>query len=141
MRRWPTWESERPRPTAQEQASAGKRVAELDEREVGKHHEDWRAAGEFWRSSSSLRDRIVLLVSSQMLIDRGMSMLYGVEADADDSGPLLTPVVVAGQRRWLNIQRGLTRVYCGSLTESYGMAEPAVIEQIDALLRVAIDLS
>ena len=99
--------------------------------------------GELWRSPSPLRDRVVLLVSSQTLIDRGLTMLYGVEADADDPGPLLLtiPVVVAGQQRWLNIQRGLTRVYRGSLTEPYGMAEPAVVEQVDALLRVALDPS
>lgn len=98
--------------------------------------------GELWRSPSSARDRIVLLVSSQALIDRGVTMLYGVEADADDPGPLLLtiPIVVADHQRWLNVQRGLTRVYRGSLTESYGMAEPVVLEQMDALLRVALDL-
>ena len=85
----------------------------------------------------------MLLVSSQTLIDRGSTMLYAVEADTEDPGPLLLtiPISVAGQQRWLNIQRGLTRVYRGALTESYGMAEPAVIEQVDALLRVALDLS
>jgi len=69
-------------------------------------------------------------------------MLYGVEADLDDPGPLLLtiPIVVADQQRWLNVQRGLTRVYRGSLTESYGIAEPALLEQLDALLRVALDL-
>lgn len=69
-------------------------------------------------------------------------MLYGVEADADDPGPLLLaiPVVVASEQRWLNVQRGLTRVYRGGLTESYGLAPPVVIKQVDALLRVALDL-
>lgn len=69
-------------------------------------------------------------------------MLYGVEADAEDPGPLLlvVPVLVDGEQRWLNVQRGLTRVYRGSLTQSYGLAEPTAIEQIDALLRVALDL-
>jgi hypothetical protein len=98
--------------------------------------------GELWRSPSSLRDRVVLLVTSQTLIDQGVTMLYAVEADAEDPGPLLLtiPVLVAGEQRWLNIQRGLTRVYRGTLTESYGMAAPAVLEQLDALLRVALDL-
>lgn len=69
-------------------------------------------------------------------------MLYGVEADAEDPGPLLlvVPVVVDGEQRWLNVQRGLTRIYRGTLTESYGLADPAALEQIDALLRVALDL-
>jgi hypothetical protein len=98
--------------------------------------------GELWHSPSPLRDRVVLLVSSQTLIDQGLTMLYGIEADADDPGPLLLtiPVVVAGDQRWLNVQRGLTRIYRGSLTESYGLAPPAVMEQVDALLRVALDL-
>lgn len=98
--------------------------------------------GELWRSPSSIRDRVVLLITSQTLIDQGVTMLYAVEADADDPGPLLLtiPVLVAGQQRWLNIARGLTRVYRGNLTESYGMASPAVLEQLDALLRVALDL-
>ncbi|MGH3718431.1 MAG: hypothetical protein ACRDRI_06215 [Pseudonocardiaceae bacterium] len=98
--------------------------------------------GELWRNPSAIRDRVVLLVTSQTLIDQGVTMLYAVEADADDPGPLLLtiPVLVTGQQRWLNIQRGLTRVYRGNLTESYGMAAPAVLEQLDALLRVALDL-
>jgi hypothetical protein len=103
--------------------------------------------GELWRNTSELHagregDRVVLLVSSQTLINQGVTMLYGVEADNEDPGPLLLtiPVVVAGEQRWLNIQRGLTRVYRGGLTESCGMAEPAVREQLDALLRVALDL-
>lgn len=98
--------------------------------------------GELWRSPSQLRDRVILLVSSQTLIDQGVTMLYGVEADAEDPGPLLlvVPVQVDGEQRWLNVQRGLTRVYRGSLTQSYGSAEPAALEQIDALLRVALDL-
>ena len=98
--------------------------------------------GELWHSPSSVRDRVVLLVSSQALIDRGVTMLYGVEADAEDPGPLLLtiPILVAGDQRWLNVQRGLTRVYRGSLTESYGMADRVVLEQLDALLRVALDL-
>ncbi len=98
--------------------------------------------GELWRSPSSLRDRVVLLVSSQTLIDQGATMLYGVEADAEDPGPLLlvVPVMVDGEQRWLNVQRGLTRIYRGSLTQSYGPADPAALEQIDALLRVALDL-
>ncbi len=98
--------------------------------------------GELWRSPSSLRDRVILLVTSQTLIDQGVTMLYGVEADAEDPGPLLlvVPVLVDGEQRWLNVQRGLTRVYRGTLTQSYGLADPAVLEQVDALLRVAIDL-
>ena len=43
--------------------------------------------GELWRSPSSLRDRVILLVTSQTLIDLGVTMLYGVEADAEDPGP------------------------------------------------------
>ena len=98
--------------------------------------------GELWRSPSSLQDRVILLVTSQTLIDQGVTMLYGVEADAEDPGPLLlvVPVLVDGEQRWLNVQRGLTRVYRGTLTKSYGLADPAVLEQVDALLRVAIDL-
>lgn len=98
--------------------------------------------GELWRSPSSLRDRVILLVTSQTLTDQGVTMLYGVEADADDPGPLLlvVPVIVDGEQRWLNVQRGLTRVYRGGLTQSYGLAEPAVREQVDALLRVALEL-
>jgi len=34
----------------------------------------------------------------------------------------------------------VSRVYRGALTQSYGLADPAVLEQVDALLRVAIDL-
>ncbi|MFN2496413.1 MAG: hypothetical protein ABR608_10980 [Pseudonocardiaceae bacterium] len=100
----------------------------------------WR--GELWRSPSSLRDRVILLVSSQTLIDQAVTMLYGVEADADDPGPLLlvVPVLVEGEQRWLNVQRGLTRVYRGGLTQSYGLAERTVLEQVDALLRIALDL-
>jgi len=98
--------------------------------------------GELWRSPSSLRDRVIVLVTSQILIDQGVTMLYGVEADAEDPGPLLlvVPVLVDGEQRWLNVQRGLTRVYRGTLTQSYGLADPAVREQVDALLRLAIDL-
>lgn len=98
--------------------------------------------GELWRSPSSLRDRVVLLVTSQTLIDQGVTMLYGVEADSDDPGPLLlvVPVVIDGEQRWLNVQRGLTRIYRGALTQSYGLTELAVREQVDALLRVALDL-
>ncbi len=98
--------------------------------------------GELWRSPSSLRDRVILLVSSQTLIDQGVTMLYGVEADADDPGLLLlvVPVLVDGEQRWLNVQRGLTRVYRGGLTQSYGLADRVVLEQVDALLRVAFDL-
>ena len=72
--------------------------------------------GELWRSPSSLRDRVILLVTSQTLIDQGVTMLYGVEADAEDPGPLLlvVPVLVDGEQRWLNVQRGLTRVYRGT---------------------------
>ena len=83
-----------------------------------------------------------MLVTSQILIDQGVTMLYGVEADAEDPGPLLlvVPVLVDGEQRWLNVQRGLTRVYRGALTQSYGLADPAVREQVDALLRLAIDL-
>ena len=50
--------------------------------------------GELWRSPSSLRDRVILLVTSQTLIDLGVTMLYGVEADAEDPGPLLLVVPV-----------------------------------------------
>lgn len=98
--------------------------------------------GEFWRSPSSLRDRMILLVSSRTLIDQGVTMLYGIEADSEEPGALLlvVPVRVEGAQRWLNVQRGLTRVYRGTLTESYGLAEPAVLEQVDALLRVALEL-
>lgn len=98
--------------------------------------------GELWRSPSSLRDRVILLVSSQTLIDQGVTMLYGVEADLDDPGPLLlvVPVRVDDEQRWLNVQRGLTRVYRGGLTQSYGLADAGVREQVDALLRVALDL-
>lgn len=95
-----------------------------------------------WRSPSSLRDRIILLVTSQTLIDQGVTMLYGVEADAADPGALLlvVPVSVDGEQRWLNVQRGLTRVYRGALTQSYGLPDRPVLEQVDALLRVALDL-
>lgn len=83
-----------------------------------------------------------MLVSSQTLLDQGVTMLYGVEADAEDPGPLLlvVPVLVAGEQRWINVQRGLTRVFRGGLTETYGLAGPTVREQVDALLRVALDL-
>jgi len=69
---------------------------------------------------------VILLVTSQTLIDQGVTMLYGVEADAEDPGPLLlvVPVLVDGEQRWLNVQRGLTRVYRGTLTKSYGLATP-----------------
>ncbi len=85
---------------------------------------------------------MVLLVTAQTLIDQGVTMLNGIEADADDPGPLLlvVPLVVGGEQRWLNVQRGLTRVYRGALTESYGLADRAVLDQVDALLRVALDL-
>lgn len=98
--------------------------------------------GELWWAPSSLRDRVVLLVTSQTLIDQGATMLYGVEADPEDPGPLLlvVPVLVDAEQRWLNVQRGLTRVYRGALTQSYGQADPAVLEQVDALLRIALDL-
>ncbi len=57
--------------------------------------------GELWRSPSTIRDRVILLVSSQTLIDQGVTMLYGVEAQAEDPGPVLLtiPVVVAGEQR------------------------------------------
>lgn len=98
--------------------------------------------GELWRAPSPVRDRVILLLSSQALIDQGATMLYGVEADADDPGPLLlvVPVVIDGEQRWLNVQRGLTRVFRRNLTQSYGLADPVVIDQIDALVRVALDL-
>lgn len=98
--------------------------------------------GELWRAPSSIRDRVILLITSQTLIDQGVTMLYGVEADAEDPGPLLlvVPVVVGGEQRWLNVQRGLTRVARRTLTQSYGSADAAVIEQVDALLRVSMDL-
>ena len=54
--------------------------------------------GELWRSPSSLRDRVILLVTSQTLIDQGVTMLYGVEADAEDPGPLLLVVPVLVER-------------------------------------------
>jgi hypothetical protein len=40
------------------------------------------------------------------------------------------PVVVAGEQCWLNVERGLTRVYRRSLTQTYGPADP-VVEQVD----------
>ncbi len=85
---------------------------------------------------------MILLVSSDVLIDQGEMMLYGVEAEAQERGPslLVVPVTVEGEQRWLNIRRGLTRVYRRSLTQSYGPADPVVVEQVDALLRVALDL-
>lgn len=69
-------------------------------------------------------------------------MLYGVEADDQDPGPLLlvVPVRVAGQQRWLNVQRGLTRVARSTLTDNYGPADPPVLEQVDAMLRIALNL-
>lgn len=69
-------------------------------------------------------------------------MLYGVEAVDEDPGAILlvAPIEVAGTPRWLNVQRGPTRVYRPTLTESYGMADQAVLDQVDALLRVALDL-
>jgi hypothetical protein len=62
--------------------------------------------GELRRSPPSIRDRVVLLVTSQTLIDQGVTMLYAMEADAEDPGPLLLtiPVLVAGEQRWLNVQ-------------------------------------
>jgi len=76
---------------------------------------------------------VVLLVSSQTLIDQGVTMLYAVEADADDPRPLLLTIPGLPQRPhriWLPAQPAA----------SYGMAAPAVLEQLDALLRVALDL-
>lgn len=98
--------------------------------------------GELWRAPSPLRDRVILLLSSQALIDQGATMLYGVEADDKDPGPLLlvAPVEVDGEQRWLNVQRGLTRVYRGGLTQSYGLVDRVVLDQVDALVRVALDL-
>lgn len=98
--------------------------------------------GELWRAPGPLRDRVLLLISSQHLIDQGATMLYAVEADADDPGPLLlvVPVVVDGEQRYLNVQRGLTRVARRTLTQSYGSADPVLLDQIDALVRVALDL-
>lgn len=85
---------------------------------------------------------MILLLSSPGLIDQGATMLHGVEADAVDPGPLLlvVSVTVDGEQRWLNVQRGLTRVYRGTLTQSYGRVDPVVLEQVDALVRVALDL-
>lgn len=98
--------------------------------------------GELWRAPSPVRDRVILLLSSQALIDQGATMLYGVAADAEDPGPMLlvVPVVVDGEQRWLNVQRGLTRVYRRNLTQSYGLADPVVIDQVEALVRVALDM-
>ena len=98
--------------------------------------------GELWRAPSPVRDRVVLLLSSQALIDQGTTMLYGIEADEEDPGPMLlvVPVVVDGEQRWLNVQRGLTRVWRRSLTQSYGLADPVVIDQVEALVRVALDM-
>jgi hypothetical protein len=98
--------------------------------------------GEIWRSPSPVRDRVILLISSQDLIDQGATMLYGVEADDVDPGPLLlvVPVQVDGEQRWLNVARGITRVTRRSLTQSCGRADPVVLDQIDALVRVALDL-
>lgn len=98
--------------------------------------------GELWRAPSPVRDRVILLLSSQALIDQGTTMLYGVAADAEDPGPMLlvVPIVVDGEQRWLNVQRGLTRVYRRNLTQSYGLADPVVIDQVEALVRVALDM-
>ncbi|MDN5913630.1 MAG: hypothetical protein L0I76_00685 [Pseudonocardia sp.] len=98
--------------------------------------------GELWRAPSPLRDRVILIVSAQAVIDRGATMLYGVEADEQDPGAILlvAPVEVDGTARWLNVQRGLTRIYRPTLTQSYGMADQAVLDQVDALLRVSLDL-
>jgi hypothetical protein len=101
--------------------------------------------GELWFSPSSVRNRVILLLSSQTLIDQGATMLYGLEADIDDPGPLLlvVPVLVPGaegEQRWINVGRGLTRVARRTLTQSYGSADPAVVEQVEALVRVALDL-
>ncbi|WP_075302919.1 MULTISPECIES: hypothetical protein [unclassified Pseudonocardia] len=98
--------------------------------------------GELWRCPSVVRDRTILIVSAQPVIDRGVSMLYGVEVDEQDPGAILlvVPVEVAGELRWLNVQRGLTRVYRPTLTESLGLVDRAVLDQLDALLRVALDL-
>lgn len=98
--------------------------------------------GELWRAPSSLRDRIILVVSAQAVIDRGATMLYGVEASWENPGAILlvAPVQVHGTSYWLNVQRGLTRVYRPNLTESYGVADQAVIDQVNALLRVALEL-
>ena len=101
--------------------------------------------GELWYSPSSLRNRVILLLSSQTLIDQDATMLYGPEADTEDPGPLLlvVPVQVLGsepEQRWINVGRGLTRVARRTLTQSYGPADPAVVEQVEALVRVALDL-
>ena len=101
--------------------------------------------GELWYSPSGVRNRIILLLSSQTLIDQGATMLYGLEADTDDPGPLLlvVPVLVPGaegEQRWINVSRGLTRVARRTLTQSHGPADPAVVEQVEALVRVALDL-
>ena len=98
--------------------------------------------GELWHAPSPPRDRVILLLSSQGLIDQGATMLYGVEADPKDPGPLLlvVPIEVHGRQRWLNVQRGLTRVYRGGLAESYGPVDPVLLDQVDALVRVALDL-
>lgn len=101
--------------------------------------------GELWYSPSTLRNRVILLMSAQTLIDQGVTMLYGLEADVDDPGPLLlvVPVLVPraeGEQRWINVGRGLTRVARRTLTQSYGPANDAVIGQVEALLRVALDL-
>ncbi|MBV9010747.1 MAG: hypothetical protein JO272_01640 [Pseudonocardiales bacterium] len=56
-----------------------------------------------------------------------------MEADADDPRPLLLTIPGLPQRPhriWLPAQPAA----------SYGMAAPAVLEQLDALLRVALDL-
>lgn len=99
--------------------------------------------GELWRAPSAVRNRTILLVSAQAVIDRGATMLYGVEADTTDPGAILlvAPIEVQGVPHWLNVQRGLTRVYRPTLTESCGMADRAVLDQVDALLRVALDLA
>lgn len=111
--RWHAWESERPRLTAEQQAAPTSRP---QPRTSGRKHStrstgDGVRPGELWRSPSSVRDRVVLLVSSQTLLDQGITMLYAVEADADDPGPILLtiPVLVADEQCWLNIQRGFTR--------------------------------
>ncbi|WP_224389085.1 hypothetical protein [Pseudonocardia sp. ICBG1293] len=98
--------------------------------------------GELWRAPSVVRDRTILIVSAQPVLDRGVSMLYGVEADEQDPGAILLSCRsrLMVELRWLNVQRGLTRVYRPTLTESLGLVDQAVLDQLDALLRVALDL-
>lgn len=53
--------------------------------------------------------------------------------------PVLVPHAESEQR-WINVGRGLTRVARRTSTQSSGPADDAVIGQVEALSRVALDL-